>query len=229
MNNATNRINKRMTDLKISQADIARATGAGKATISSWVKGDTKPSGVYATKLARYLRCNTDWLLSGIGAMNDTPKSSTAIDTPIDTERVNTSFNMQGVLPVISWVTAGDWENVDPVTLDDVVEHVPRPSHLSDRSFGLRVEGRSMMPEFKPNDIIYVEPNIAPWDLMDGDLIVIQCNDDKQATFKQLVIGDSPDDMYLRPLNPDWPDQKISPMGECRLVGIVDSKYVRYR
>ena len=52
MNDVADRISKRMADLKISQADIKRATGAGKATISSWVKGDTKPSGEYASKLA---------------------------------------------------------------------------------------------------------------------------------------------------------------------------------
>lgn len=226
MNNAADRINRRMSELKISQADIKRATGAGKATISSWVKGDTKPSGVYATKLASYLRCNTDWLLMGVGSMSNAPTKQA---TPIDTERVDIDHAMKGQVPVISWVAAGDWVEVMPATLDDVIDWIPKPSHLSDKAFGLVVRGRSMWPEFKPDEIIYVEPNITPWDLKDGDLVVVQCNEDTDATFKQLVMGNGHDDMYLKPLNPDWPEQEMRPMSECHLVGIVDSKYTRYR
>lgn len=220
MNNVSDRISRRMTDLKVTQADIKRATGAGKATISSWVKGDTSPSGAYASKLAACLRCNTDWLLSGIGDMTGVPEG---------TERVPLDHKMKGRLPVISWVAAGNWAAVMPTTLDDVIEWIPRPEHLSDRAFGLIIKGRSMWPEFKPNEIVYVEPEITPWDLNDGNLIIVQCNDDTEATFKQLVMGNGHSDMYLKPLNPDWPEQKMQPMSECTLVGIVDSKYTRYR
>ncbi|MGO2507177.1 MAG: LexA family protein [Psychrobacter alimentarius] len=220
MNDVAGRINKRMTELKISQADIKRATGAGKATISSWVKGDTSPSGAYASKIASCLRCNTDWLLSGIGEATVVPEG---------TERVPLDHKMKGRLPVISWVAAGSWAAVMPTTLDDVIEWIPRPEHLSDRAFGLIIKGRSMWPEFKPNEIVYVEPEITPWDLTDGNLIIVQCEDDSEATFKQLVMGNSHADMYLKPLNPDWPEQKMQPMSECSLVGIVDSKYTRYR
>ena len=226
MNDAADRISKRMADLKISQADIKRATGAGKATISSWVKGDTKPSGEYASKLAAYLRCNTDWLLTGVGSMNNAPSERL---TPLGTERVDVDHAMNGEVPVISWVAAGNWAEVMPTTLDDVIDWIPKPAHLSDMAFGLVVRGRSMWPEFKPDEIVYVEPNITPWDLKDGDLVIVQCNDDTEATFKQLVMGNGYDDMYLKPLNPDWPDQKMQPMTECNLVGVVDSKYTRYR
>nr|WP_227504785.1 S24 family peptidase [Moraxella bovoculi] len=41
-------------------------------------------------------------------------------------------------------------------------------------------------------------------------------------------MGETESDMYLKPLNPDWPEQKILPMGECRLVGKVVGKWVRY-
>lgn len=226
MNDVADRISKRMADLKISQADIKRATGAGKATISSWVKGDTKPSGEYASKLAAYLRCNTDWLLTGVGSMNNAPSERL---TPLGTERVDVDHAMNGEVPVISWVAAGNWAEVMPTTLDDVIDWIPKPAHLSDMAFGLVVRGRSMWPEFKPDEIVYVEPNITPWDLKDGDLVIVQYNDDTEATFKQLVMGNGYDDMYLKPLNPDWPDQKMQPMTECNLVGVVDSKYTRYR
>ena len=157
------------------------------------------------------------------------PDDESDIDTPANTKKVNFSESRDNQVPVISWVAAGSFSDVTPVTIDDVIDWIPRPAHLSPRAFGLIIQGRSMWPEFKPDEIIYVEPDIAPWNLKDGDLIVIHCNDDKQATFKQLVMGDNPEDMYLKPLNPDWPDQKMIPMGECMLVGVVDSKHTRYR
>lgn len=84
------------------------------------------------------------------------------------------------------------------------------------------------MPEFKPEDIIYVEPMVGLFSLKDSDLVVVQCNDDTEATFKQLVLGEKSSDMYLRPLNPDWYEQKMLPMGDCNLVGKVVGKYVEY-
>ena len=112
--------------------------------------------------------------------------------------------------------------------MDDVIGEAPRPPNLSSNGFALRVQGRSMLPKFEPDDIIYVEPQTGLFALKDSDLVVVQCNDDTEATFKQLVIGDTFDDMYLKPLNPDWHEQRMMPMGDCNLVGKVVGKYVEF-
>ena len=57
MKDIADRIQERMQVTGIKQADIQRATGAGKATISGWVKGSTKPSSEYLTPLASVLKC----------------------------------------------------------------------------------------------------------------------------------------------------------------------------
>ena len=85
-----------------------------------------------------------------------------------------------------------------------------------------------MLPKFDPDDIIYVEPETGLFALRNNDLVVVQCNGDTEATFKQLVIGETSDDMYLRPLNPSWHEQKMLPIGECNLVGKVVGKYVEF-
>ena len=41
-------------------------------------------------------------------------------------------------------------------------------------------------------------------------------------------MNENSDEMYLKPLNPDWPEQRMVPMGECRLVGKVVGKMVEY-
>lgn len=223
------------------KSKIALDLNVGASTVTNWAKRGVSKEGALAA--AEKYNADANYILNGsspnttvsdLKAKIKTMQSSTIQSTanlhdPEDTKRVPVDYGMDGYVPVISWVAAGSFSDVMPVTIDDVIDWIPRPQHLSKRAFGLIIQGRSMWPEFKPDEIIYVEPEISPWDLKDGDLVVIHCNDDKQATFKQLMMGDNPEDMYLKPLNPDWPDQKIVPMGECMLVGIVDSKVTRYR
>jgi len=238
---------KRLTDL-MDEKDIDRnalsdATGVSYEMIRRYSEGVAKPRSKKMKLISDALGSTAAFLEYGEGD-KDKPSvselrtqiqeiqsttTSPSIDTPEGTKKVPVDYGMSGQMPVISWVAAGSFADVMPVTIDDAIKWIDRPSNLSPRAFGLIIEGRSMWPEFKPGEIIYVEPEITPWDLKDGDLVVIHCNDDKQATFKQLIIGDGPEDMYLKPLNPDWPDQKIVPMGECMLVGIVDSKITKYR
>lgn len=221
------------------KSKIALDLNVGASTVTNWAKRGVSKEGALAA--AEKYNADANYILSGMSgkptvsdlrAQIQKIQSTTvlpSIDTPEGTKKVPVDYGMSGQMPVISWVAAGSFSDVMPVTIDDAIEWIDRPSNLSPRAFGLIIEGRSMWPEFKPGEIIYVEPEIAPWDLKDGDLVVIHCNDDKQATFKQLIMGNGPEDMYLKPLNPDWPDQKIVPMGECMLVGIVDSKVTRYR
>ena len=221
------------------KSKIALDLNVGASTVTNWSKRGVSKEGALAA--AEKYNADANYILSGMSgkpsvsdlrAQIQKIQSTTAlpsIDTPEGTKKVPVDYGMSGQMPVISWVAAGSFSDVMPVTIDDAIEWIDRPSNLSPRAFGLIIEGRSMWPEFKPGEIIYVEPDISPLELKDGALVVIHCNDDKQATFKQLIIGDSPEDMYLKPLNSDWPDQKIVPMGECMLVGIVDSKVTRYR
>jgi SOS-response transcriptional repressor LexA len=228
----------------LDRMDLSSRTDISYEMIRRYCEGFAKPRSKGMQKLSNTLGVSAAYLEYGevvkskptvnelrakIDAMQSSDLSNDSIDTPAGTKKVPVDHGMTGQMPVISWVAAGSFSDVMPVTIDDAIEWIDRPSNLSSRAFGLVIEGRSMWPDFKPGEIIYVEPEISPLELKDGALIVIHCNDDKQATFKQLIIGDSPDDMYLKPLNKDWPDQKIIPMGECMLVGIVDSKLTRYR
>ncbi|OBX73760.1 hypothetical protein A9308_00695 [Moraxella atlantae] len=69
MQEVADRISQRMSELNIKQADIMRATKAGRATVSSWVNGATKPSSDYLPALAKVLKTDPNWLLTG----KDTP------------------------------------------------------------------------------------------------------------------------------------------------------------
>lgn len=61
----SDRINQKMKELDLSQADLIRGTGAGRATVSGWVNGTNKPSAKHLDNLARTLKTTTSWILTG--------------------------------------------------------------------------------------------------------------------------------------------------------------------
>jgi transcriptional regulator with XRE-family HTH domain len=65
METITDRLNRRSLELNVSQADIIRATGAGRGTVSGWFSGANAPSAKYLESLAVALKTSTTWLLSG--------------------------------------------------------------------------------------------------------------------------------------------------------------------
>lgn len=221
------------------KSDIARELNVGASTVTNWSNRGVSKEGALAAA-ARY---NTDanYILHGTSAGQDviadlrskinsiqsrSDKDSTDV-APTGTRGAK-MIASAGMVPILSWVAAGSWSNVEAVTMNDVLGEAPRPANLSKRGFALRVLGQSMLPKFDPDDVIYVEPETGLFALKDSDLVIVQCNDDTEATFKQLVIGESYDDMYLKPLNPNWHEQKMLPMGDCNLVGKVVGKYVEF-
>ncbi len=210
--------------------------------INKWLKAETLPDHHNIELLAKFLGVNFNWLAAGQGEKTTKPSpsdlmqrirsienggtrdSSTAPEGTVNATMAESSDKV----PILSWVAAGSWSNVDSVSFGDAIGEVSRPAKLSKNGFALIVRGESMLPKFDPDDIIYVEPETGLLALKNNDLVVVQCNGDTEATFKQLVMGEKSDEMYLRPLNPDWPEQKMMPMGDCNLVGKVIGKYVEY-
>lgn len=215
---------------------LALKINTSPQNVTNWSKRGISKKG--AVDVSKVFGLSLDWILTGTGepkkpSRDDLMQQIKDIEngsknpTPEGTVSARMS-NSSSTVPILSWVAAGSWSNTEPVTMDDVIGEAPKPPNLSKLGFALRVQGRSMMPDFKPDDIIYVEPQTGLFALKDSDLVVVQCNDDKDATFKQLVIGETYDDMYLKPLNPDWHEQKMLPLGECNLVGKVVGKYVEF-
>lgn len=66
-NTISDRIQTRMNDLGLRQADLVKFTGAGRTTVSNWVNGHTSPTGEFPTLLAKVLKVDTNWLLTGEG------------------------------------------------------------------------------------------------------------------------------------------------------------------
>lgn len=209
------RISKLMLDMDVSNAKLARMIGVSRPTIGNWIEGKSAPTGENLTNLANALKVDPNWLMSG-------KESQVRLDNNVD---ISQKIPFDGrPIPVISWVAAGSFEPIETVLRDaEVDEYLPPIKECGRSGYGLIVTGISMSPKFEPEDRIYVNPDFQVIDLKTGDLVIVSCAGDNEATFKQLIIEGTT--KYLKPLNPKWDEQIIKLTEDCRLVGKVVGLY----
>lgn len=128
------------------------------------------------------------------------------------------------LIPVISWVQAGAWTTVEAVPVGTQFEEwLPPNPKCGKHGYGLEVSGESMLPDFRPGDKIYVNPDFQINDLKTGDLVIVACDGETEATFKKLIVESN--SMYLEPLNPKWLEKIMELREGCKLVGKVVGLY----
>ena len=205
------RIQQKLNEKNLRQADIARATGKSTAAVTKWLRGENTPKADALKDIARLLDVSDEWLLTGKGLERK-------FDNNVD---LSQKISLEGrPIPVISWVAAGSFDPIETVLRDTRIdEYMPPLKECGKNGYGLIVTGISMSPKFEIGDRIYVNPDIQTFDLISGDLVIVSCCGDTEATFKKLIIEGG--DKYLQPINPDWPEQIIKLTEDCRLVGKV--------
>ncbi len=209
------RISKLMLDMDVSNAKLARMIGVSRPTIGNWIEGKSAPTGENLTNLANALKVDPNWLMSG-------KESRVRLDNNVD---ISQRIPFEGrPVPVISWVAAGAFDPIQTVLKDaEIDEYLPPIKECGKNGYGLVVTGISMSPKFEPEDRIYVNPDFQVSDLKTGDLVIVSCTGDNEATFKQLIIEGTT--KYLKTLNPKWDEQIIKLTEDCRLVGKVVGLY----
>lgn len=211
---------EQVTGKKFKNTDLAEYVGVSKVNIGLWFKGPTQEiGGSNLVKAATYLRVNSRWLAGEKAPMTlEKPQLDNNVDL---CQRM--PFEGRPV-PVISWVAAGAFDPIQTVLKDaEIDEYLPPIKECGKNGYGLVVTGISMSPKFEPEDRIYVNPDFQVSDLKTGDLVIVSCTGDNEATFKQLIIEGTT--KYLKPLNPKWDEQIIKLTEDCRLVGKVVGLY----
>lgn len=197
---------------KLTQQQIADAIGVSKTSVIYWEKDENLPKHDSLMALAQILGVTSNYLLYG--------KEDDSLD-----RNVTAPFPISGrLVPVISWVQAGTLTAADSVPLDtQFKEWLPPNPKCGRNGYGLIVVGESMSPDFRPGDKIYVNPDFQITDLKTGDLVIVACIDETEATFKKLIVESN--GMYLEPLNPKWHERIIELHEGCKLVGKVVGLY----
>lgn len=195
---------------KLTQKELAQKSGVKQSVISDLETGSAKTTGSIL-ELANALGVTAEELKKGIVK---------------EADQTNVIEVKARMAPVLSWVQAGTFTNVQALDLSQVEEWLPLPDECTN-CYYLKVVGVSNSPDFLEGDYILVDPDVYYGDMQSGDMIVVRKFD--EATFKKLVI--EPDNSrYLQALNPNF-HPNIIPLDEhCNFVGqVVDCMRYTYR
>lgn len=128
-------------------------------------------------------------------------------------------------VPLISWVAAGAWCNVeDPYLVGDADEWLACPVRHGPRTYALRVVGLSMYNptgdrSFKDGDIIFVDPDR---EALHKSFVIVRLDDESKATFKRLLVDGQ--QKMLEAINPSWPNRIMEVNNNASICGVVISK-----
>ena len=197
--------------------ELSSASGVDVGTINAIEKRDSVRS-KDAVELAAAFGLTVEDLHSGRLYPTTAPVTVLNAEEP---SSLGPAPERRGIVPLISWVQAGDWAHAaDLLSTGDAMEWIDTSVQVRPHTFALRVVGDSMEPEFSPGTILVVEPDL---DANPGDYVIAK-NGDDEATFKQLVKDGA--DLYLKPLNPRYP---IKLLGHALIIGVVREAVKRYR
>lgn len=195
---------------KMTQKELAQKSGVKQSVISDLETGNAKSTGSIL-ELANALGVTAEELKKGV------------VGELITTNVVPVQARMA---PVLSWVQAGNFTNVESVDMSQVTEWFPLPDDC-EKCFYLKVRGVSNEPDFVEGDYIVVDPTVYYSDMQSGDIIVVR--KDKDATFKKLVI-ESDGTRYLKAINPNFHPNIIPIDEDCFFIGqVIDSLRYTYR
>ncbi|MDV7408399.1 XRE family transcriptional regulator [Acinetobacter baumannii] len=195
---------------KMTQKELAQKSGVKQSVISDLETGNAKTTGSIL-ELANALGVTAEELKKGV------------VRELITTNVVPVQARMA---PVLSWVQAGNFTNVESVDMSQVTEWFPLPDDC-EKCFYLKVRGVSNEPDFVEGDYIVVDPTVYYSDMQSGDIIVVR--KDKDATFKKLVI-ESDGTRYLKAINPNFHPNIIPIDEDCYFIGqVIDSLRYTYR
>ncbi|HAO33694.1 MAG TPA: hypothetical protein DCQ84_12180, partial [Candidatus Competibacteraceae bacterium] len=192
---------------KMTQQQLANAVNVSRPAVTQWETGETKTlEGENLHKVAETLKVTVEWLLYGKEEVSRT--NHRVIQEP---SNVSPAPPIRGMVPVISWVSAGRWREPD-IALDAPLDWIPHIG-ATPNTFALRVEGDSMEPSYPPGTYLIVDPDRVPEPMN----LVIALNGDDEATFKRLTREGKT--WYLTPLNRQYPSQPLDSL--CKIIGVV--------
>ena len=155
-----NRIKSLRQKKGFSQQELAKLLFVNQTAVSQWERGVTNPSTDTAIALASLFDVSVDYLL---GRNVDVPR------------------RIKRTVPVLGAIPAG----VPMEAIEDILDYEdlsPEEANDSHEYFGLRIRGRSMMPEYLDGDTIIVRRQDTA---ETGDDAVVMVNGD-DATFKRI-------------------------------------------
>jgi SOS-response transcriptional repressor LexA len=208
-----NRIRELRNERQWSAEKLAEMLGTTAPTIYRLETGSRQLTLPWINRLAEAFECDPGEIISGKFA-------KTQAFPPLNGQLSRVDLRP---IPIISWISAGKMSEIsDPYEAGDGEDFILGDASLGPSSFALRVEGESMLPRFKPGEVIICDPDAA---LKPGDFVVAKAQDEEAATFKKYrPRGTDPkggEIFELAPLNEDYPTILCNENNPVTIIGKV--------
>lgn len=217
---------RKSADRSLNQEKIAEACGwSGQSAVSQYMTGKIALNLSALLSLCRVLQVTPESISPRLAEALDTTANSSVLSTALGKGlHVNaTEIGPAGrLLPVIGYVQVGVFcETPGEFSTEEVQEWVEAGGPTGPGSFIVRVEGKSMEPDFYPGDKVVIDPSMQ-WG--PGDFVLARAEADAAATLRQ--ISTEGGHTYLHATNPSWPDRVIKMDETWRVYGRARRKIV---
>lgn len=203
MSTVGSRIKSLRKEKKLTQKQLGKLADVSDAAVVLWEKDVNTPKFEKLQLIAPALNTTIDYILYGV---TDTGSN------------VGDYRPVTRMLPVLSYVQAGNWTNVQSVSQLDIEQWLPAPPAAGKNSYYLIVRGISNSPYFNDGDFICIDPDICIEHVQTGEMVIAEC--DGESTFKALIKDYK--QMYLKALNPNFQPNIIELKENC----VYKGKYV---
>ena len=212
-----------MKQKAVSQADIMRATGAGKATISNWVNGNQMPRGEYLFALAERLDCNPQWLLHG---SDQEAGAAVSPNKVIAAQMVSQDEDYILVNQYDVAASCGDGANNSEELIKGGLlfkrKWLKRKGYAPGKLAVIHFKDVSMLPTIDPDSVGLLNlDDSEPSRISNGKIYALV--DDGQLRAKRIFYSADRQELILRSDNPDkirYPDEVVT-IDQARQIGIV--------
>lgn len=201
--------------LGLTEGELSRRSGVKQPTVHRILSGSSESPRIdNIERISRVLGVEVAPLLSG----------KLAEESGAYISNLGAGPSIKGRVPVVSWVQAGALcEAIDLYSPGVAEDWLDCPFPHSPLAFCLVVKGLSMYPEYRPDEVILVEPELCA---EHGDDIVAR-TPEGTATFKRLQKTE--DGNYLLAINPDYPDRIIQIPDGTIICGVVTGSWIKRR
>lgn len=202
--NVHERIKDGRKRLGMTEEAFGAKVGVTRGSVQQWERGKTAPSRKRQPVVAALLGLTVAELMSE----SNVTEAGKAVTS--------------GVVPLISWVQAGEWNAAaDPLQPGDAERWLPCPTGHGPQTYALRVRGDSMTAvhgrSYPEGCIIYVDPDLrSP---VNGARVIAKLSGSDEVTFK--VFKEEDGRRWLQPLNPTHEPIRVP----FRVLGTVIGKW----
>ncbi|MFW6475626.1 S24 family peptidase [Acinetobacter baumannii] len=228
-NSVSDRIQSRMAELKLSQADLMRLTGAARGTVSGWVNGSNNPSAKHIEALATALKTTSRWILTGKEKQNLTNfNMQEFMDKHGLSKKDESSFDVKDIQSASVVEYGGDdgfiWIDVVEASFScgtgesiefhfDVIngkQPFP-PSFFKQKNVHpdcmriIKAKGDSMADKIEDGDLVGID--ISQTDIIDGQIYAVYF--EGEGMIKQ-IFKEEGGKLILHSLNPKYRDREVT-------------------